>query len=113
MPAPDSRYRPHVGVHLILTDGGKVLLRRVNTGFAYGSWSVPGGSLDDRETLLQATAREPASAKTGTAFSGTRGGFIPAIGSANSSSSASHLKNCCRARHCCWRTHCCSTPAAT
>ena len=59
MPAPDSRYRPHVGVHLILTDGSKVLLlRRANTGFADGSWSVPGGSLEDGETLPQAAVRE-------------------------------------------------------
>jgi hypothetical protein len=35
MPATSASYRPHVGVHLILTDGEKVLLlRRANTGFA-------------------------------------------------------------------------------
>jgi 8-oxo-dGTP pyrophosphatase MutT (NUDIX family) len=59
MPAPAASYRPHVGVHLILTDGRKVLLLgRANTGFADGSWSVPGGSLEDRETLPAAAARE-------------------------------------------------------
>jgi 8-oxo-dGTP diphosphatase len=59
MPATSSSYRPHVGVHLILTDGGKVLLlRRANTGFADGSWSVPGGCLDDGETLTDAAGRE-------------------------------------------------------
>lgn len=59
MPATDTSYRPHVGVHLILTIGGKVLLlRRANTGFADGSWSVPGGCLDDGETLTAAAARE-------------------------------------------------------
>ena len=59
MPAPAASYRPHVGVHLILTDGKKVLLlRRANTGFADGSWSVPGGSLEHGETLPAAAARE-------------------------------------------------------
>jgi 8-oxo-dGTP diphosphatase len=59
MPATASSYRPHVGVHLILTAGGKVLLlRRAGTGFADGSWSVPGGCLDDGETLPAAAARE-------------------------------------------------------
>jgi 8-oxo-dGTP diphosphatase len=59
MPATATSYRPHVGVHLILTAGGKVLLlRRANTGFADGSWSVPGGCLDDGETLPEAAARE-------------------------------------------------------
>jgi mutator protein MutT len=59
MPAPAASYRPHVGVHLILTEGRKVLLlRRANTGFADGSWSVPGGSLEDGETLPAAAVRE-------------------------------------------------------
>jgi 8-oxo-dGTP diphosphatase len=59
MPATASSYRPHVGVHLILTTDSKVLLlRRARTGFADGSWSVPGGCLDDGETLPAAAARE-------------------------------------------------------
>jgi 8-oxo-dGTP diphosphatase len=46
-------------VHLILAEGRKVLLlRRANTGFADGWWSVPGGSLEHGETLPQAAARE-------------------------------------------------------
>jgi ADP-ribose pyrophosphatase YjhB (NUDIX family) len=45
MPAPAESYRPYVGVHLILAEGRKVLLlRRANTGFADGWWSVPGGA---------------------------------------------------------------------
>src|ERR1700728_2330663 len=59
MPATATSYRPHVGVHLILAADGKVLLlRRANTGFADGCWSVPGGCLDAGETLPQAAARE-------------------------------------------------------
>ena len=59
MPATATSYRPHVGVHLILINGGKVLLlRRANTGFADGSWSLPGGCLDEGETLPAAAARE-------------------------------------------------------
>jgi 8-oxo-dGTP diphosphatase len=59
MPAPAESYRPHVGVHLILVLGRKVLLlRRANTGFADGWWPVPGGSLEHGETLPQAAARE-------------------------------------------------------
>lgn len=52
-------FRPHVGVHLILVrDGKALLLLRANTGFADGSWSVPGGCLDVGETLPQGAARE-------------------------------------------------------
>jgi 8-oxo-dGTP diphosphatase len=59
MPATATSYRPHVGVHLILTANGKVLLlRRASTGFADGSWSLPGGCLDEGETLPAAAARE-------------------------------------------------------
>jgi mutator protein MutT len=60
MPDRDEHvYRPHVGVHLILIEQGKVLLlQRANTGFADGSWSVPGGRLDEGETLPAGAARE-------------------------------------------------------
>jgi 8-oxo-dGTP diphosphatase len=55
----DPVFRSHVGVHLILTEHGKVLLlQRANTGFADGSWSLPGGSLDEGETLPAGAARE-------------------------------------------------------
>ncbi|MEV0613728.1 NUDIX domain-containing protein [Nonomuraea sp. NPDC050404] len=59
MTAPAETFRPHVGVHLILIrDGNVLLLRRANTGFADGSWSVPGGCLDAGETLPEGAARE-------------------------------------------------------
>jgi ADP-ribose pyrophosphatase YjhB (NUDIX family) len=52
-------FRPHVGVHLILRRQDKVLLLlRANTGFADGSWSVPGGCLDAGESLPEGAARE-------------------------------------------------------
>ncbi|GII67860.1 DNA mismatch repair protein MutT [Sphaerisporangium melleum] len=52
-------FRPHVGVHLILVQDGKVLLlQRANTGFADGYWSVPGGCLDEGESLPAGAARE-------------------------------------------------------
>ncbi|MEV6030008.1 NUDIX domain-containing protein [Nonomuraea sp. NPDC052116] len=59
MATPSEPFRPHVGVHLILIAAGKVLLLlRANTGFADGSWSVPGGCLDAGETLPEGAARE-------------------------------------------------------
>lgn len=59
-PPADQVFRPHVGVHLILTDdqGRVLLLQRANTGFADGFWAVPGGCLDDGETLPAGAARE-------------------------------------------------------
>ena len=45
--------------HLVLIKDGKVLLaRRVNTGFADGSYGVVAGHLDGGETFLQAMVRE-------------------------------------------------------
>ncbi|MER6948077.1 NUDIX domain-containing protein [Nonomuraea sp. NPDC000554] len=59
MAAPADTFRPHVGVHLILIHQGQVLLLlRANTGFADGSWSVPGGCLDAGESLPEGAARE-------------------------------------------------------
>ncbi|WP_093168058.1 NUDIX domain-containing protein [Sinosporangium album] len=56
---PAETFRPHVGVHLTLIQDGKVLLLlRANTGFADGSWSVPGGCVDAGETLPEGAARE-------------------------------------------------------
>ncbi len=59
MSTPAEIFRPHVGVHLILVEHGKVLmLQRANTGFADGFWSVPGGCLDEGESLPAGAARE-------------------------------------------------------
>jgi 8-oxo-dGTP diphosphatase len=52
-------YRPDVGVHLILIADDQILLgQRVNTGFADGQWSVPGGHLEDAESLPAGASRE-------------------------------------------------------
>jgi 8-oxo-dGTP pyrophosphatase MutT (NUDIX family) len=53
-------YRPVVDVHLILerADGQVLLAERSGTGYGDGLLNVPGGKLEDGETVLAAAIRE-------------------------------------------------------
>lgn len=52
-------YKFSAFVCIILEKDNKVLLiKRANTGHLDGFWSLPGGSLDEGETLAQAVIRE-------------------------------------------------------
>ena len=54
-----ERVRFPVTVHLFFLRGSQILLlRRFNTGFADGQYSVPAGHLDGGETVIAAARRE-------------------------------------------------------
>lgn len=54
-----ERFKLMGAVHLFLFRGGHVLLlRRFNTGYEDGNYSVPAGHLDGGETVTQAGIRE-------------------------------------------------------
>src|ERR1035437_7985602 len=54
---------------------------------------------NERPAQARSSRDRSSPVKTGTGLPGTCGGLIPSIGSGNSSSPASHLKNCCSARY--------------
>ena len=54
-----DRFRAVVAVHVLLVrDGQVLLLRRANTGYEDGNYSVPAGHLDGGESATTAAARE-------------------------------------------------------
>ena len=54
-----TRYTFISAVHLILINKNKVLLlRRLNTGYEDGNYSLPAGHIDQAETATQAVIRE-------------------------------------------------------
>ncbi len=54
-----ASYTTCIDVHLILRQTEMVLLgRRMNTGFADGSWHVPSGHVEDGESAVTALIRE-------------------------------------------------------
>ena len=56
---PAKRFTMPVAVHLFLVRGGRVLLlRRHNTGYEDGRYSVIAGHLDGGEEVIQAVLRE-------------------------------------------------------
>jgi 8-oxo-dGTP diphosphatase len=56
-----KRFLTPVAVHLFLVRENRVLLlRRYNTGYEDGNWSVPAGHLEGGETVIQAGIREAA-----------------------------------------------------
>jgi 8-oxo-dGTP diphosphatase len=56
---PQTRHSAIVDVHVVLYDGGRVLLgRRHNTGFADGLFHLPAGHLERGESVVAAAIRE-------------------------------------------------------
>lgn len=54
-----ERFKLVVAVHLILIENGKILLlRRYNTGYEDGNYSVVAGHIDGNESVIKAMKRE-------------------------------------------------------
>lgn len=55
-----SRHTMAVAAHLLLRDADRrvLFMRRANTGYADGQWSVPAGHVESGETILAACIRE-------------------------------------------------------
>jgi len=54
-----ERFKTPISVHLFVFESDRVLLlRRFNTGFEDGNYSVPAGCIDGNETLTNAIIRE-------------------------------------------------------
>ena len=56
---PERTFRSPVAIHIFLWQDEKVLLlRRYNSGYEVGNYSVPAGHLDGNEPETQAAMRE-------------------------------------------------------
>lgn len=56
---PDTRFKLRIAAHVVLVrDGHILLLRRWNTGFSDGQYSLPTGHLEDNEEVIAAASRE-------------------------------------------------------
>lgn len=67
--------RPHVGVGVIITRNGKVLLGKRKNAHGDGTWSFPGGHLEHGE-MPEECARRETSEETGTTLTCTgRAGY--------------------------------------
>ena len=56
---PEKRSKFIISIYLIYIKNGKVLLiRRFNTGYCDGKYSLPAGHLDEHESLTVAVSRE-------------------------------------------------------
>jgi len=54
-----ERFKLSVSVFLIIKKGNKILLlKRSNTGWMDGYYSIPAGAIDGKETLMEAIIRE-------------------------------------------------------
>jgi 8-oxo-dGTP diphosphatase len=54
-----ARQRPFLAVYcIILRDQRLLLMKRINTGYADGQWSVPAGHVDEGEAAAEAATRE-------------------------------------------------------
>ena len=59
MPHTKERFRLFAATYIMLVRAGKIfLLRRFNTGWMDGKYTLPAGHIEENETVRQATIRE-------------------------------------------------------